>query len=402
MTMFFLVLKSCERRHAKRRYATYCFPNLLLCFQVDLGWFDEPASSTLPLKRFEVCRATFPPIGPAKAPCTLPEPWRRSYDFLKVDSHEGTCCRDMSRRLCPRDKSHRVNARFSWKILLRGRNFVPATCPLNSNQFELRGHVAATKQRYNPVKRKVASCELFMRHVPATLRKINQSENEITTCPCDKTLRVNTSRNLSPQHAPSCEQRMKFFPATCPCNMSPRVSRPQRISGRADCGTTPQRLRSFCSSGSPAVRRQQEQAPWWRSESKLAKLVASTMDMEPVPELDCELSHLSSPNRATGRKSSGKSGASGGGRPSGVWTLGGEPHGFIRLRFASGEKSGGSSQSNSRHLPGRIWPGYSQGWNWTGWGYWAVMLQNENKDPSNLFMMFSLHVFCRIFQSANF
>ena len=134
----------------------------------------------------------------------------------------------MSRRLCPRDKSHRVNARFSWKILLRWRNFVPATCPLNSNQFELRGHVAATKQRYTPVKRKVASCELFMRHVPATLRKINQSENEITTCPCDKTLRVNTSRNLPPQHAPSCEQRMKFSPATCPCNMSPRVSRPYK------------------------------------------------------------------------------------------------------------------------------------------------------------------------------
>ena len=140
---------------------------------------------------------------------------------LKVGSHEGTCCRNMSR-----DKSHRVNARFSWKILLRERKFFPATCPLNSNQFELRGHVAATKQRYTPVKRKVASCELFMRHVPATLRKINQSENKITTCPCDKTLRVNTSRNLSPQHAPSCEQRMKFFPATCPCNMSPRMSRP--------------------------------------------------------------------------------------------------------------------------------------------------------------------------------
>ena len=106
------------------------------------------------------------------------------------------------------------------------KSLVAGTCPLNLNQFELRGHVAATKQRYTPVKRKAASCELFMRHVPATLRKINQSENEITTCPCDKTLRVNTSRNLSPQHAPSCEQRMKFFPATCPCNMSPRVSRP--------------------------------------------------------------------------------------------------------------------------------------------------------------------------------
>ena len=32
----------------------------------------------------------------------------------------------------------------------------------------------------------------------------------------------------------------------------------------------------------PSVRRQQERAPWWLSENKLAKLVASTTDMEPV------------------------------------------------------------------------------------------------------------------------
>ena len=137
--------------------------------------------------------------------------------------------------------------------LVSGTKFCPATCPLNSNQFELWGHVTATKQRYTPVKRKVASCELFMRHVPATkqrytpvtrkvascelfmrqvpatLRKMNQSENEIITCPSDKTLRVNTSRNLSLQHAPSCEQCMKFFPGTCPCNMSTRVSRPYQV-----------------------------------------------------------------------------------------------------------------------------------------------------------------------------
>ena len=55
--------------------------------------------------------------------------------YIKVGTHEGACCRDMSRG----PKSHHVNTRFSWKILLRGRNFVPATCPLNSNQFELRG-----------------------------------------------------------------------------------------------------------------------------------------------------------------------------------------------------------------------------------------------------------------------
>ena len=112
------------------------------------------------------------------------------------------------------------------------KNVVARTkfCPRDmSPEFKsvwIEGTCRGDKTTLQPGKRKVALCELFMRHVPVTLRKINQSENEITTCPCDKTLRVNTSRNLSPQHAPSCEQRMKFFPATCPCNMSPRVSRP--------------------------------------------------------------------------------------------------------------------------------------------------------------------------------
>ena len=47
----------------------------------------------------------------------------------------------------------------------------------------------------------------------------------------------------------------------------------------------------------PSVRRPQERPSWWLSENKLAKLVASTTDMEPVPELDCELSLLFSPTQ---------------------------------------------------------------------------------------------------------
>ena len=105
------------------------------------------------------------------------------------------------------------------KNLVAGTKFCPRDMSPEFKSVWIEGTCRGDKTTFE---RKVASCELFMRHVPATLRKINQSENEITTSPCDKTLRVNTSRNLSPQHAPSCEQRMKFFPATCPCNMSPR------------------------------------------------------------------------------------------------------------------------------------------------------------------------------------
>ena len=47
---YFNFWKSCARRHAKRRYAIYCFAKFLLCFKFKLGWFGEPTSSTLPLK----------------------------------------------------------------------------------------------------------------------------------------------------------------------------------------------------------------------------------------------------------------------------------------------------------------------------------------------------------------
>ena len=133
---------TCTRRHAKRRYAIYCFANFLLCFRSSLA-VDEPAQDG----DVEACRAIFHPFWPAKAPCTLPDPWRPSDDVLKN----------------------------LWK--------------------------------------------------------------------------------------------------------------------RCDSGTTSQRLRSISS----AVGRQQ--APWWLSESKLAKLVASTKDIEPVPELDFEFSLLFFPNR---------------------------------------------------------------------------------------------------------
>ena len=129
--------------------------------------------------------------------------------------------------------AHRVNAQFSWKILLRGRmsaRHVPwiqislKWGDMSRRQNNVTPRLHARSPRVN------CSCNMSPRH----FRKINQSENEITICSCDKTLRVNTSRNLSPQHAPLCEQRMKFFPATCPCNMSPRVCRPlQFIAMRA-------------------------------------------------------------------------------------------------------------------------------------------------------------------------
>ena len=125
----------------------------------------------------------------------------------------------------PRDKSHRVNARFSWKILLRGRNFVPATCPLNSNQFELRGRVAATKQRYTPVKRKIASCELLMRH--SENRPIRKRNHDMSlrqdppcehfkkpipaTCPFVWTAHEILPRDMSLQHVPSCEPTFRVL-----------------------------------------------------------------------------------------------------------------------------------------------------------------------------------------------
>ena len=70
-------------------------------------------------------------------------------------------------------------------------------------------------QRQNNGTHKVASCELFMQHVPASLQK-NKPIRKRHLVP------RHPSRNLTPQHAPSCEQRMKFFPS----NMSPRVCRP--------------------------------------------------------------------------------------------------------------------------------------------------------------------------------
>ena len=114
------------------------------------------------------------------------------------------------------------------KNLVAGTKFCPRDMSPEFKSVWIEGTCHGNKTTLHPGYTQGRLVWLFMRHVPATLRKINQSENEITACPCNKTLRVNTSRNLYPQHNPSCEQRMKFFPATCPCNMSPRVSRPIR------------------------------------------------------------------------------------------------------------------------------------------------------------------------------
>ena len=44
-----------KARRNLRTYAIYCFAHLLLCFQVKLGWFDEPASSNFCRSRWR-CR----------------------------------------------------------------------------------------------------------------------------------------------------------------------------------------------------------------------------------------------------------------------------------------------------------------------------------------------------------
>ena len=55
-------------------YAIHCLCNVLLCFQVELDWFTEPATVA------QLCRSRWPYVDvcdfvPTKAPRTLPEPW---------------------------------------------------------------------------------------------------------------------------------------------------------------------------------------------------------------------------------------------------------------------------------------------------------------------------------------
>ena len=55
---------------------------VLLCFQVELDWFTEPAAAIQDghMSKFV---GRLRPISPAKAPRTLPEPWRHSDGMLK-------------------------------------------------------------------------------------------------------------------------------------------------------------------------------------------------------------------------------------------------------------------------------------------------------------------------------
>ena len=194
---------------------------------------------------------SFPRHVPATCPSCVPTlKFQRArpplhHKNLKVGTHEGTCCRG--------DKSHRVNARFSWKILLRGRNFVRATYPQNWDHFDLRGHFAATKYRYTPVTRKVASCEVFMQHVPATLQKnkpfrkrnhdmsLRQGPSVWTlqeTYLRNMPFRVNSAWNSFPRHVPatcpSCVPTLKFQSAMLPL---PR----KRQGSKARCPLYPEK-----------------------------------------------------------------------------------------------------------------------------------------------------------------
>ena len=100
--------------------------------------------------------------------------------------------------------------------MLQGRVTVPATNPIVWTYSEFRpvwigGDMS---RRQNNGTRTVASCELFMQHVPATLEKNKPIRRRHSSS-------QQPFKNLSPQRAHSCEQRMKFFPATWPCNMPP-------------------------------------------------------------------------------------------------------------------------------------------------------------------------------------
>ena len=153
---------------------------------------------------------------------------------------------------------------------------------------------------------------------------------------------------------------------------------------------TPQRLRSICSSGVLLlcdVNRNKHPGDFWEQTSEASRIYST--DIKPAPELDCELSLLFS-NRAMSlaRAAAGVEERA----KSGRWAMSRMAFfGFARF----GEKSGDSSQSRSRHLlekPGNL------AWRLPGIAlnrrvYWAVILRNGNKDPSNLFTMFILHEF---------
>ena len=161
-----------------------------------------------------------PPLGMGETGAT--PLWHRAQTRLAIHALllRSAHTRGHAAGTCRGDKSHRVNARFSWKILLRGRNFVPATCPLNSNQFELRdmsrrqnnvwtqGRLVWTvhatcprdtsenkpirKRNHNKSLRQDPPCEHFKKPIPAT-------------CPFVWTAHEILPRDMSLQHVPSCE-----------------------------------------------------------------------------------------------------------------------------------------------------------------------------------------------------
>ena len=131
--------------------------------------------------------------------------------FVKVGTHEGTCCRVMSRGQIPSCKRS-----IFMKNLVAGTKFCPRDMSPEFRSVWIEGTCRVdktTKHARSP--RLNCSCNMS----PGHLRKIT---NQKTSFQFQKALHW----NLSLQHTPSCEQRMKFFPATCPCSMSPRVCRP--------------------------------------------------------------------------------------------------------------------------------------------------------------------------------
>ena len=119
---------------------------------------------------------------------------------LKVSTHDGTCCRVMSRGQIPS-----CEGSIFIKNLVAGTKFCPREMSPEFRSVWIKGTCRGDKTTEHARAPRVnCSCNMSPRH----FRKINQSEDVIQA---SKT----PSRNLSPQHAPSCEQRMKFFPETC-------------------------------------------------------------------------------------------------------------------------------------------------------------------------------------------
>ena len=134
-----------------------------------------------------------------------------AFHSFKVGTHEGTCCRVMSRVLIP--TTNPIVWTFSFHEKSCCGDEILCARPVPWIQIILKWGDMSQRQN-NGRTRKVASRELFMQHVPAALEKnkpirrrhLSSQKHLQETYPRNMLLRVNSAWNSSPRHAP----------ATCP------------------------------------------------------------------------------------------------------------------------------------------------------------------------------------------